>query len=159
MPAFFLDSNIIIKYYVEEPGSDWVRALIDDPDNLCLISEVSVVEVAAALSQLRRDRRFGRTRMLNIFARFEENLHQGLFLSQSLDVTVLDRAAEVALTHVVKGYDAIQVASAAIVEESANFQVVFVSGDKQALRTAQFEALEVDNPFDHVSGEEAGSEE
>ena len=27
--TLFLDSNIIIKYYITEPGSDWVRSIID----------------------------------------------------------------------------------------------------------------------------------
>jgi hypothetical protein len=53
---------------------------------------------------------------------------------------------------------AVQVASAVLVEELSEIEVTFVSGDKQALRTAQFEALEVDNPFDHVGDRETGGE-
>lgn len=155
MPAYFLDSNIIVKYYVEEPGSDWVRLLVDEPDNLCLISEITIVEVAAALSQLRGARRFGRNRMLNIFARFQEDIHTGLFMSRALDAEVLERAAEIALSHPIRGYDALQVAAAVTAEDLSNFEVVFVSGDKQALRAAQLEALETENPFTHLDKPES----
>jgi predicted nucleic acid-binding protein len=148
--AYFLDSNIIVKYYVEEPGSDWVRGLVDKDDNLCIITQITVVEVAAALSQLRRAKRFGRNRMLNIFARFQTDMHTGLFLVRTLDAAVLERATDIALGQPIRGYDALQVAAAAMAEEASNIEVVFVSGDKQALRAAQFESLETANPFTHL---------
>jgi len=157
VPIFFLDSNVIIKYYVEEPGSDWVRLLVDEPDNLCLICEITVVEVAAALSQLRRSSHFGRNRMLTTFARFQEDIHTGLFLSRALGAEVLELAAEIALSHPIKGYDALQVAAAVTAEALSNFEVVFVSGDKQALRAAQLEAMETDTPFAHLDKPESQS--
>lgn len=155
MHTYFLDSNIIVKYYVEEPGSEWVHLLVDEPDNLCLISEITVVEVAAALSQLRRAKRFGRNRMLNTFAKFQEDIYIGLFLSRALDAEVLKTAADIALSHPIKGYDAIQVAAALTAEDLSSFEVVFVSGDKQALRAAKLEAMETDNPFDHLDQPES----
>lgn len=155
MPIFFLDSNVIVKYYVEEPGSNWVRSLVDDLDNLCMICEVAVVEVAAALSQLRRSGHFGRNRMETTFARFQEDLHTGLFLSRALDAEVLALAADIALSHLIKGYDAIQVTAAITAENLSNFEVVFVSGDRQALRAAKLEGVETDSPFAHLDEQES----
>ena len=154
MPAYFLDSNVIVKYYVEEPGSDWVRLLIDEPGNLCLISEIVIVEVAAALSQLCRAKRFGKNRMLNTFARFQEDIHAGLFMSRMLDAEVLERTSEIVFSHPIRGYDVLQVAAAITTENLGNFEVVFVSGDKQALRTAQLESMETENPFAHIDNSE-----
>ena len=131
------------------------KTIVDEPDNLCLISEITVVEVAAALSQLRRAKRFGRNRMLNTFAKFQEDIHTGLFMSRALDAEVMERASEIALDHPIRGYDAVQVATAITAEYLSNFEVVFVSGDKQALRAAQLEALETENPFTHLDKPEA----
>jgi len=144
--AYFLDSNIIIKYYVEESGSDWVHALVDDPDRLCVISEIAVVEVAAALARIRREKRIGRKRMVTSYAKFQEDLHDNRFLAIALNAEVLDRAAQIALLRVVKGYDALQIASAATAEYLGNFEIVFVSDDKQVIRAAQEEAMETAGP-------------
>ncbi|MBI4322593.1 MAG: type II toxin-antitoxin system VapC family toxin [Chloroflexi bacterium] len=51
--ALYLDSSAVVKYYVSEPGSSWVRSRIDGTD-VVLLSEITVVEVAAALGILRR---------------------------------------------------------------------------------------------------------
>ena len=146
MPAYFLDSNIIIKYYIEESGSDWVRTLVDNPDHLCIISEIAVVEVAAALARIHRERRIVRKRMLTTYEKFQDDLHSNLFLTVALGPEVLDRAAQIALQQVVKGYDALQISSAAVAEYVGNFEVIFVSDDKQAVRAAQQEALETAGP-------------
>jgi len=147
--AFFLDSNIIVKYYVTEPGSDWVRSLIDSPDNSFLMSELSVVEVAAAVSQLRRDRQISRKAMEQSYDRFLADIKRGLFFPRPLDFEIVERASKIALTHAIKGADAIQVASAALSEDAIAIELTFVSNDRQALRIAQLEALEIDNPSDH----------
>ncbi len=155
MSAFFLDSNIIVKYYITEPGSNWVRSLIADQNNTCLISEITIVEVAAAFSQMRRAKLFGRTQMRNSFDRLQRDIRRGLFFAHPVNVDTLELATEIALTHAIKGYDAVQVASAALAEEWIGTEVIFVSGDKQALRAAQLEALETDNPFTHLDKPES----
>lgn len=150
MAALFLDSNIVVKYYVTEPGSTWVRSLVGDQENICLISEITIVEVAAAFSQMRRAKLFGRTQMRNSFDRLQRDMRRGLFFAHPVNVDTLELAANIALTHAIKGYDAVQVASAALAEEWIGTEVIFVSGDKQALRAAQLEALETENPFAHL---------
>lgn len=147
--TFFLDSNVIVKYYITEPYSAWVRTLITSPDHSFIISELSIAEVAAALSQLRRDKKISRKAMEQSYARFLFDIKQGLFFPRPIDFETLTRAAEIALTHAIKGADAIQVASAALSEDAIAVELTFVSNDRQALRVAQLEALEVDNPSDH----------
>ena len=77
MALYFLDSNIIIKYYYTEPGSTWVRSIVDNKVNGCFISEIAFPEVAAALSQLHDHKRFGRRFLHNTFQRFEEEVAKG----------------------------------------------------------------------------------
>ena len=50
MSLLYLDANALVKRYVHEPGSTWVRTLIDDPANVILISAISLVEVSAAIA-------------------------------------------------------------------------------------------------------------
>jgi len=151
MAVFFFDSNAIVKYYISEPGSNWVRALVDDTNNSCLICDISLAEVAAAISQMRQFQPFGRAFVHGTLKRFQNDVRSGLFLSHPVDTRTLERAAAIAETHALKGCDAIQVASAALAEEDIGIEVVLVTGDKQVLRVAQFEALETDNPFKHIN--------
>ncbi len=150
MNAYFLDSNIIIKYYYTEPGSNWVRSLINDEQNTCLISEISVAEVAAGLSQLRRQRKFGWKFLLATFERFQEDLQRKQFLAQALNLETLNRAATFALTYPIKGYDAVQVAAASVLQEPLGGKLTLLSGDKQILVTARSAGVLTDDPFAHV---------
>ena len=45
MPAYLFDSSAIAKQYCQEAGTDRVEAILADPDNLCIVSRLSVVEI------------------------------------------------------------------------------------------------------------------
>jgi hypothetical protein len=38
-----------VKYYVTEPGSTWVRQLVDEEATVLVSAEITIAEVAAAL--------------------------------------------------------------------------------------------------------------
>ncbi len=154
MTLYFLDSNIIIKYYYTEPGSTWVRSIVNNHANSCLISGIAFPEVAAALSQLRAHKHFGRRFLTATFQRFEEEATNGLFVNQLLTTEMLYQAAQLALNHSIKGYDAVQVASAFILQQEIDATLYFVSGDKQALRVASSVGLLIEDPFRHVMPED-----
>ena len=150
MAIFFFDSNAIVKYYVIEPGSIWVRNLVDTNGNIGLVCEVSIAEVAAALSQIQRGKRFGRTFMQDAYRRFRSDLRNARLISHPADWKTLELAAELAMRHPLKGCDAIQVASAIIAEQTVGRKLIFISGDLQALRAATGEGLAIDDPFKHI---------
>ena len=154
MSLFFLDSNIIIKYYYKEPGSTWIRHLVNDRSNGCLISEIAVPEVAAALSQLYHHKHFGRRFLNETFQQFEEAIIEGIFLNQLLTTETLTQAARLALSHIIKGYDAVQVSAAPTVYQKVGQKPVVISGDKQVLQLAGTVGLPVDTPFDHILPED-----
>jgi predicted nucleic acid-binding protein len=151
---YFLDSNIIIKYYYTEPGSTWVRSIVDNKANGCFISEIAFPEVAAALSQLHDHKRFGRRFLNNTFQRFEEEVIKGLFVSQLLTTEMLYQAAQLALNYAIKGYDAVQVSSAFVTQQKIHATLTFVSGDKRALQVGSSLGLQTESPFNHVMPED-----
>jgi predicted nucleic acid-binding protein len=152
MANYFLDSNAIIKYYITEPGSTWVRQLVNDPDNLCIVCEISLAEVAAALAQAQRSKRFGNTFMRNTYTRFRADLRQRLFFAHPVTLGTAELASNIAMRRPLKGCDALQVAAAILTDDefAPELSVVFVSGDKQALEAARSEGLSVADPFDHT---------
>jgi predicted nucleic acid-binding protein len=70
MELYYFDASALVKYYVLEPGSTWVRGIINPPEvpnksptNIIFIAEISVPEVAAAFAVVHRravsDDRYG----------------------------------------------------------------------------------------------------
>lgn len=56
MTAYYFDTSAIVKRYLPEVGTNWVRSLVDPASgNIIMISEVTIVEVAAALAARHRD--------------------------------------------------------------------------------------------------------
>jgi predicted nucleic acid-binding protein len=168
MAVFFLDASAMVKYYVREPGSTWIRSLIDaDPESsetlqpLVLIAEVSVAEVSSAFSVLHRSGRLRRRARDAVFSRFMRDIAQRFSLA-TVTRNHFFQAARLTQKHPLKAYDAVQLAVALRQHESLSSlrqPVIFVSGDRTLLTAAKAENLPVDDPFEHVMPEDTTSDE
>ena len=49
MTFYFFDTSALVKRYHQEIGSEQVNAIFDDQDNILIISELALVELASAL--------------------------------------------------------------------------------------------------------------
>ncbi len=153
MSFYFLDASALVKYYVLEPGSTWVRKLVDSPGNEILLADISIAEVTAAFSVLHRTRRISKTAWGGAFDRFMYDVYYRFrIVRSSLDDFLT--AAELTRKHPLKAYDAVQLAVALRYKsflDSFRIPLVFVSGDSTLLAVAQAEGVITENPFDHVS--------
>ena len=161
MAVYYFDASAVVKYYVTEPGSAWVRQLIDaqDPDqgqalHMVLVAEVTRVEVAAGLAIIERVGRIRRAQRVREYQRFTSHLIQRYAL---VPVTTEDfgTAAHLTQEHPLKAYDAVQLAVAlrigrAVVEHPCTM----VSGDATLLSAARAEGLTTETPFEYVAPEE-----
>jgi len=160
MANYFWDASALVKYFVTEPGSTWVRHLLDSQDtvttsplHVVLVAEITRVEVAAGIAVIERTGRIRRRERQREYSRFiSEFLRRYVVIRLSSEA--LKEAADLTQRHPLKAYDAVQLAVAllqnralALVRQS----LIFVSGDKTLLTAAQAEGLLTDNPFDHVS--------
>ena len=50
MADYFFDSSALVKAYVAEAGTNWVRTILDDPQHRISISALAEVEVISALN-------------------------------------------------------------------------------------------------------------
>ena len=111
MPAYLLDSSAIVKFYVAESGTTWVRSFTDSEDNIIHVSGLARVETVAALTR--------RLRRNDIFqAEFNDacdDLQQD-FATQyrivALTGEIIEDAAALAQKHGLRAYDAVQLAAA-----------------------------------------------
>lgn len=131
MSSYYLDSSALVKRYASEAGTGWVRRLTDSTsENDILISEITVAEVAAALSAKQRPpdgiSLESRDRALSIFL---QECHEH-YLLLAVDRATIDLAVDLCLRHPLRGYDAVQLATALTANndiiEAGNTAVTFV---------------------------------
>jgi len=161
MPTYFFDASALVKYYILEPGSTWVRALVGVrtpgdglPINPMLISDASITECAAAFAVLWRVNRISRSTRDGAYRAFMKHIAVGRLRTVSVSTADFQLAADLTQKHPLKAYDAVQLAVALRQKRAlaiAQWSLIFVSGDKILLTAAQAEGLVTDNPFDHVS--------
>jgi len=158
MSLYYFDTSALVKRYVAETGSTWVRELIervdphtDDRINIVVIAEISIVEMAAALAIISRIGRIPLWRRDREYRRFMSDV---VHLYRLIPVTTADFYAAAHLTqgHPLRAYDAVQLAVALRHQQALaprDLSLIFVSGDGAQLRAAEAEGLLTENPFDH----------
>ncbi len=154
MTAYYLDASAVVKRYADEPGSTWIRHLTDaQAQHTILLAEITLAEVAAALAakhrapggltQAQRDR---------VLSRFLQDGAEH-FLLLPVDRPVIDRAVELTQRHRLRGYDAVQLATALVTGETLQahnlLAPVFVAADGDLLAAATAEGLQIENPLHH----------
>lgn len=153
MPVFYFDSSAAVKRYVAETGTVWVISLFKpSAQNIIYISQVTGVEVVSAISRRQRGGSLAPSAAQKSIARFKRDFQNKLRVLRLTDGVASD-AMRLAEIHGLRGYDAVQLATA--LELANRFiannlpSITFVSADSQLNQAAQTEGLTVDNPNNH----------
>ena len=167
MAYYYLDASALVKYYIREPGTTWVRRLIDSrsPDgngwaNTVSIAEVSLTESAAAVAILARMGRIRRGVRDRAFRELLSDAAAGRFRVWPVATEDFHAAAHLTQRYPLKAYDAVQLAVALRQQRTlAGYKLAacFISGDARLLDAARAESLAVENPFDHLSPEDSAA--
>ncbi len=149
MSSFFLDSSAIVKQYVLEEGTSWVQQLFADEDHTLFISRIAAAEVVAAFYLRLRVGTLGQIRAAQATTEFQRDLLQ---LFQIVDVTEFIIAAAMRLIeqHTLRGYDAVQLATAQFVQSNLHdigeTEPIFVGADRRLNKVAMQCGFDVINP-------------
>ncbi|HEY3716575.1 MAG TPA: type II toxin-antitoxin system VapC family toxin [Jatrophihabitantaceae bacterium] len=124
----YFDTSALVPLLITEPSSEVCRRLWDDADAV-VTARLAYVEAAAALGQAARLRR-----VTSSAHRAARRILDQLWLE--LDVVEIDdglvrRAAELARSHALRGYDAMHCACA---EQLLDSDLVVSAGDRDLLR-------------------------
>ena len=152
MSDYFFDSSALVKAYIAETGTPWVRTLLDDEQHRIYISQLAEVEVIAALT-----RRFSvgdLTQQDRDQLAHDARQDCASFLVVRITTEVIEAAINLALMHNLRAYDSVQLASAlevrAVVQNSQNpVALTLVSADLELNRASALEGLPVDDPNSH----------
>jgi uncharacterized protein len=154
LTTIYFDTSALVKRYLTEIGSRWVSSLVQPGmGNTIMVAEITRVEVAAALA--------ARHRAPGGISQEERDKAVDLLLSHSdaeyrivpLTRPIVGRAVTLTQQYRLRGYDAVQLATAVITNETLAAvgltSLTFVAADNDLLMAAHAEGLAAENPNDH----------
>jgi predicted nucleic acid-binding protein len=129
----FCDTSALVKLYLEEAGSDAMRALAEAASALA-VCRVSWAEMAAALARRSRETR----RDAPVIAAARSRLLRDWADYAIVEVTqpLVELAGEYAETFALRGYDSVQLAAARTLQQAAGEEVCFACFDIPLQRCA-----------------------
>ena len=154
MAVYYLEPSALVKYYVTEAGSAWIRALVGADENVLVTAEISITEISAALALIARTGRISKHRCNELWGKFKRDLLMRYELLPT-HRTIVDQGAELCQKHPLRGFDAIHLASGlqlgeTLQDEMPELALIYVTGDDSLSTAAEGEGLVVDNPFWHT---------
>ena len=143
----YLDSSALVKRYVREEGTDFVRSILGG-DDLIATSKLSYPEILSALMRKVRAGEIERKTFNGIVDMFDKDWDHVLVLDFHNDL--LQIVKMLIGKHPLKAADAIHLSSALWLKASSKAEVTFVASDSSLLKAARAEKLQVMNPLDEA---------
>lgn len=153
MSALFLDSSSLVKRYARETGTNWVFNLVrPSAGNRLYLARVTGVETVAALTKRMRAGSLTNAAAAKAVDRFEREFSNRYVLIETT-AQIVRAAMDLAKKHALRGYDAVQLASALQANQDrttiGGAPLTFISADNRLNAAASLESLAVDNPNNH----------
>ncbi|MFQ5684339.1 MAG: type II toxin-antitoxin system VapC family toxin [Candidatus Binatia bacterium] len=150
MSVYFFDASAIVKRYLLEAGSEWVRQIIAHEQPRIFISALSGAEVFSAIMRKGRTREVTlseRDKALSVF-RQEFTTRYAVLPPGS---GVIQKAMDLLLTSPLRAYDAVQLASVLVLPPPPHgTNLIFVSADEGLLSVTKQLGLLTENPNLHT---------
>ena len=151
---FYFDTSALLKQYVAEIGSGWVNDLLaTSPAPFVFTSQLTTVEGVCAFTRRLREGTLSSVAHSRLLAAFDYDMTYRYQLVDIMPATI-ETARQLAQKHPLRAYDAIQLATAWLVNQTLvgaeKAPLLFISADDRLNGIAQVEGLEVDNPNHHA---------
>ncbi|MPZ46312.1 MAG: PIN domain-containing protein [Betaproteobacteria bacterium] len=134
----YLDASALVKRYVAEAGSDAVAELIEVA-RITATAVISRAEVTAALAKAVRVGLAARESAASGVAAFDADW--GDLIRLEVNESIVARAAALAWSQGLRGYDAVHLACALMWQESLGDTVTLATYDRELWRGAQTSGL------------------
>lgn len=152
MSILFFDTSAIVKRYIPEVGTTWVRSQTNSSSgNDIILSKVTFVEFYSAVSRQYHDGQIDLKRLQAFRQLFSKHI-VNQYLVIEVSATVISLALDLQERHRLRAYDAIQLASALELKArltASSTSFTFVGSDKLLLQAVIAEGLTADNPVNH----------
>jgi predicted nucleic acid-binding protein len=112
MAGYFVDSSALVKRYVQEPGTDWVRRLTRRNAHVPIyLARITTVEITAAVARRRKSKTLTSAKASSILHRFRKHL-AGRYTVVEITPVRFDEAMRMADAHALRAYNAVQLVAA-----------------------------------------------
>jgi predicted nucleic acid-binding protein len=153
MATTYIDTSALVKRYVAEAGSAWVRRMVARPvHQVIYTAALTEVEVRSALHRLVREGRLDVVQAQRLTQRVLQHFTRRYQLIR-ITRPVVAEAGRLVEGYPLRAYDAVQLACALTVRRSMHrrgmLPPLFVAADDALLAAAAAEGFAVDNPLLH----------
>ncbi len=153
MTLAYFDTSALLKLYVTETGSSWTRAyLASVPAPTVFTSYLTAVEAACAFARRLREDALSPADHAKAMHAFDYDITYRYNLLDVVPVTI-DTARQLAVQHPLRAYDAVQLATACLLDDSlsrtSRSPLTFICADDRLIAVAQAKGLLTDNPNHH----------
>lgn len=153
MAAFFFDTSAVMKRYVAEIGTTWIRSLVTPSvRNRIGIARITGVEMIAAVARRQRAGHLTLDDADLISDDFAFHMNEEYELI-AVTPRLLGQAMTLAAKHALRGYDAVQLAAGLTAHRRWSVRnrrpMAFVSADVELNAAAAAEGLTVEDPNLH----------
>ena len=146
MANVYLDTSALVKLYIEEDGTAQVVDLAEDLDEVQLvILDVTLLESRSAIRKREREGDILGEDAGRILQQIDAD-SSSIFLVQPLTSAVIEEAARLIDRHLLRAYDALQLAGCLVVRHSLPGPLTFVCADVRLCEAGSLEGLTVLNP-------------
>jgi len=127
MWIIYLDTSALLKRYIQEAGSEEVRKLLEEADEIAT-GVITRVETASVIARLVRSQAITAEEGKQVWNEFCEDWE----ILTRLHVTPqsIERAASLAWRYALRGYDALRLASALLWQERLMLPVLLATFDR-----------------------------
>ena len=153
MSITYLDTSALLKRYVAETGSEWVRGLLAfSGTSTAFTSHLTVVEATCPFARRRREGFMSAEDHAQILLALDYDVAHWYNV---LEVTrnVVDTARTFANEHPLRAYDAVHLATAWLANkqlvQGSQSPLTFICADNRLLTMAEAVGLLADNPNRH----------
>jgi len=150
---YYLEASALVKRYVDEVGSDWLRTTMASAQPALLFtSRMTIVEVISAFARRARDGSLSSAELAMARDAFRGDcLNEYQIMPPTM--AVIDLACGLLEQHPLRAYDATHLATALGAQQFFVAQgyppLTFLSADDRLNHIATAEGLRVDNPNHH----------
>jgi predicted nucleic acid-binding protein len=151
--VYFFDSSAIVKRYVNETGTAWVKSITTPlAGNRIHLARITGVEVVAAVTKRVREGSITPSAGAAVIAKFRHRFASE-YVSADITSVLITAAMQLAEDYVLRGYDAVQLAVASGVNRRSLAigmpGLTVISADRELNTAATAEGLRTDDPNFH----------
>ena len=153
MSVYFLDSSAVVKRYVTETGTHWIKSIVNPVSgNHIHVARITGAEVVSALSRRMRGGSITAAAGSAAIAEFR-NHFASEYVTVDITPSLVESAMNLAEAYALRGYDAVQLA--AVLEINTDSIALgmgsptLISADCDLNAAATAEGLAIDDPNTH----------